>query len=149
MGGGRVCVEACTFAGNGAAFLLYEIVTGYAKRNFLQDGNMFVARYARPAGFRCHSNVYAIAEQNVDEDEAAQTACSICAIDTWVEGNWLLLCDGSGCDRAYHTRCLVPPLDSIPEGEWLCPACGRCSCNQKPGPCLACQTSATELMSFQ
>ena len=53
----------------------------------------------------------------------ADAACSVCALDTWVPGNWLLLCDGEGCDRAYHTRCLVPPLDAIPDGDWLCPAC--------------------------
>ena len=41
--------------------------------------------------------------------------CEVCSIGTWIEGNWLLLCDGPGCDKAVHTQCLDVPLDSVPE----------------------------------
>ena len=34
-----------------------------------------------------------------------------------------LLCDGDGCDRAYHLSCLKPPLEHVPAGKWLCPGC--------------------------
>ena len=124
MGGGSVCVDGSRFEGNGAAFLLDELVTGFARHNEV-DSSMFGSRLLRPPAFRCHSNMYASPEDDADEDEDADAdaACSVCAVDTWVPGNWLLLCDGEGCDRAYHTRCLVPPLDAVPEGDWLCPAC--------------------------
>ena len=123
MGGGRVRVEASTFDNRGgAAFLLDELVTGCAKGNVIVDGAMF-ARYARPAGFRCHSNTYEHAEQNSDEEEVDEVECARCGVDTWLDGNWLLLCDGDGCERAYHTRCLSPTLDGVPEGDWLCPEC--------------------------
>ena len=48
-------------------------------------------------------------------------ACEMCGVETWVEGNWLLLCDT--CPRAYHTQCLQPALEAVPEGDWLCPCC--------------------------
>ena len=35
---------------------------------------------------------------------------AVCGDHTWIEGNWLLLCDGDGCNNAYHTRCLNPML---------------------------------------
>ncbi|KAF3793151.1 Lysine-specific demethylase 5B [Nymphaea thermarum] len=37
--------------------------------------------------------------------------------------NFLLLCDGDGCDLAVHTFCLVPPMHDVPEGSWICPSC--------------------------
>jgi len=39
----------------------------------------------------------------------------------WIEGNWMLLCDG--CDTARHTLCCWPALLAVPEGEWYCPQC--------------------------
>ena len=55
--------------------------------------------------------------EGLDDEEA----CAVCADPTWVDGNWLLLCDT--CDKAYHTKCLVPPLRAAPEGDWFCPCC--------------------------
>lgn len=121
MGGGRVYVEASTFSGNSVAFKLDELVTGRAKANALEDGSMF-GRWARPAGFRCHSNAYACPEANVDEEIIDEIACELCGVDTWMDGNWLLLCDG--CDKAFHTRCLPRPhFTEVPDAEWFCPTC--------------------------
>ena len=53
-----------------------------------------------------------------DED----VACEVCGVETWLPGNWILLCDG-GCGSAYHTLCLEPQLFEVPEGDWLCPEC--------------------------
>ena len=33
----------------------------------------------------------------------------------WIEGNWMLLCDG--CDTARHTLCCSPPLLAVREGR--------------------------------
>ena len=35
-------------------------------------------------------------------EEEDDESCNVCGISTWIEGNELLLCDGEGCDRAYH-----------------------------------------------
>ena len=35
----------------------------------------------------------------------------------------MLLCDGDGCDGAYHTYCLAAPLARVPDGEWYCATC--------------------------
>ena len=56
-------------------------------------------------------------------DGGDEKACEVCGVATWIEGNWILLCDGDGCGRAYHTRCLTPPLKSVPDGDWFCPCC--------------------------
>ena len=47
-------------------------------------------------------------------------------METWIEGNWLLLCDK--CPKAYHTGCLETPLDAVPAGTWLCPGCAAPDC---------------------
>ena len=122
-GGGMISVKDSTFRGNSAAFLLDELVTGCAAHNTI-DGSMF-GRWERPAGFRCYRNVYVQPDTDVDEDEKdASFSCAVCGVDTWYEGNWLLLCDGDGCDRAYHTLCLAPPhLKEVPDGHWYCPLC--------------------------
>lgn len=62
-------------------------------------------------------------------------SCEVCAIATWVEGDWMLLCDGPGCERAYHTQCLSPPLDEVPEGDWLCPSCNGAHKSSSAPPC--------------
>ena len=46
------------------------------------------------------------------EEDAEDYYCDVCGDGTWIEGNWLLLCDGAGCDGAYHTLCLDPPPGS-------------------------------------
>ena len=59
--------------------------------------------------------------------EAVNDTCEECGVETWIEGNWLLLCDT--CPKAYHTRCLPTPLEAVPEGDWACP-----TCNPPPPP---------------
>ena len=54
-------------------------------------------------------------------EQEDEEVCEVCGLETWWDGNELLLCDG--CPKAYHIQCLVPALDSVPEGDWLCPAC--------------------------
>ena len=60
--------------------------------------------------------------------------CTACGEGWWAEGNWVLLCDGPGCERAYHTKCLRPALDAVPEGDWLCPACAPQAPEPPPAP---------------
>ena len=55
-----------------------------------------------------------------DEDDAF---CAVCARDVTCDGNEIMLCDGAGCNGAYHQHCLAPPLLVVPEGDWLCPKC--------------------------
>ena len=38
-------------------------------------------------------------------------------------GNELLLCDGDGCNAAWHLHCLRPKLLMVPTGKWYCPTC--------------------------
>ena len=120
-GGGRLSVEDSTFRSNNTAFLLDEHVIGVSRRNLVADGSMF-GKFLRPAGFRCHSNTYASPDENADEDEVDDVSCETCGLHTWMEGNWLLLCDK--CDKAFHTRCLAPPhFTEVPRGNWYCPNC--------------------------
>lgn len=57
------------------------------RNTLLGDGSMF-GRFARPAGFRCHSNTYASPGEDADEeDEEDEVACAVCGVDTWIEGN--------------------------------------------------------------
>ena len=55
--------------------------------------------------------------------EPDSEVCCRCAIAMWAPGNEMLLCDGPGCENAYHLFCLRPPLSTVPAGEWLCPKC--------------------------
>lgn len=124
--GGRVCVTSSTFnACAVSVFLLDETVTGFATRNAIDwpSCSSIFGRWERPAGFLMFGNRYVGAAAGDDADSEEQIACTACTIDTWAPGNELLLCDGDGCERAYHTRCLVPPLNKVPEGHWLCPEC--------------------------
>ena len=61
---------------------------------------------------------------DVPEDEDKCTACGHWA---WAPGNEILLCDGAGCEKAYHLNCLQPPLKSVPDGDWFCPSCRKLS----------------------
>ena len=49
------------------------------------------------------------------------------------DGDSMLLCDSTGCERAYHTYCLQPPLYEVPEGDWFCPTCSRWQLEQSLG----------------
>ena len=64
-------------------------------------------------------DTYTAPEQDAEDDE--EEVCEACGLETWTDGNWMLLCDG--CDKAYHTLCLTPQLQAVPEGDWLCPSC--------------------------
>ena len=57
--------------------------------------------------------------------EPDSVVCCGCALAVWAPGNEMLLCDGPGCQGAYHLSCLSPPLGAVPEGNWLCPSCTR------------------------
>ena len=59
----------------------------------------------------------------VDGDEEDDAFCAVCRRDMTYSNNEILLCDGPGCDGAYHQLCLDPPLEVVPEGDWLCPKC--------------------------
>ena len=61
----------------------------------------------------------------VDADDEADAFCKVCRHDLVYEGNEILLCDGEGCDGAYHMLCLKPPLKAVPEGDWFCPKCSE------------------------
>ena len=49
--------------------------------------------------------------------------CAACGHAAWAPGNEMLLCDGPGCNTAYHLGCLRPRLKRVPKGDWLCPSC--------------------------
>jgi len=57
------------------------------------------------------------------EAEEQDDTCAACWHAAWAPGNEILLCDGPGCEKAYHLGCLRPPLKRVPEGDWLCPSC--------------------------
>ena len=65
---------------------------------------------------------------------AENDAWQVCGDHTWIEGNWLLLCDGPGCEGAYHTLCLSPQLQAVPSGDWLCPDCDPTSASARAAP---------------
>jgi hypothetical protein len=62
-------------------------------------------------------------EDSEEEEEEEEEACSTCGGVHTSESNAMLLCDGPGCEQAFHQQCLVPPLQCVPEGDWLCPTC--------------------------
>ena len=66
-----------------------------------------------------------------DEEEDRGETCEVCGLESWIEGNELLLCDT--CPKAFHTQCLTPPLASVPEGDWFCPSCASAT-NPPAGP---------------
>jgi len=83
--------------------------------------------------------LYAIAEENAtdhrwpqleDDDEEGlvelnEVMCSVCN-STDEEGNDILICDRTGCCRAYHQRCQDPPELELPtDDDWFC---RRCQC---------------------
>ena len=58
--------------------------------------------------------------------------CSSCGSGEDDHGDELLLCDGAGCDRAWHLHCLPLPMALDPpsldneDEDWICPLC-ECS----------------------
>ena len=61
-------------------------------------------------------------EQDEDSDEEEQFHPPL-PHNLHDPNNGLLLCDGVGCNRAYHQRCHFVPVLSIPRGEWHCLIC--------------------------
>eukprot|EP00959_Pyramimonas_sp_CCMP1952_P104894 2192703-Pyramimonas_sp.AAC.1 len=51
----------------------------------------------------------------------ADLPCEVCGSPR--DAKSMLLCDGEGCDKAYHYCCLSPPLKGVPKDDWLCPHC--------------------------
>ena len=55
--------------------------------------------------------------------------CCACRHGDDDQGDELLLCDGAGCDRAWHLYCLPLPVGMDPpslddeDEDWLCPLC--------------------------
>ena len=62
------------------------------------------------------------AAEVVSEDEEG-ASCEACQRVQCSATNEMLLCDGAGCEKAFHMLCLPRPLASVPEGDWLCPSC--------------------------
>ena len=88
------------------------------------------------------SEVESEAESEVEGEESEEgaagsfiddTACTACGWDDDDEGDEILLCDGDGCEHAYHQRCLPVPLEHVPHGEWFCPECTAAGRQQKGG----------------
>ena len=62
-------------------------------------------------------------EEEEEEDDGDNVVCAACEGDEEAEGNEILLCDGAGCEKAFHMKCLPTPLSRVPEGDWYCPEC--------------------------
>ena len=65
-------------------------------------------------------------ETDMGEEEEEDVVCDLCGSGEEVEGNLILLCDGTAwdgheCLAALHRDCVG--LDSTPEGDWFCPVC--------------------------
>ena len=74
--------------------------------------------------WKLHHEVEAAAAAAAAPETDSEVCCG-CALAVWAPGNEMLLCDGPGCQGAYHLSCLSPPLGAVPEGNWLCPSCTR------------------------
>lgn len=37
--------------------------------------------------------------------------------------NFMIFCDGAGCNDCYHAWCLTPPLGGVPIDDWFCDPC--------------------------
>ena len=74
---------------------------------------------------RATGDTHANGEVDVPNDDNGEDdePCHRCGVTWWEPDNEMLLCDGDGCEKAFHKHCLPRPLVSVPEGDWLCPAC--------------------------
>ena len=68
--------------------------------------------------------------------ELANTVCFECGDCEETKGNLILLCDGDGCNRAYHMACLNPPMQRLPwkNRNWFCPNCRGASQSKEGTP---------------
>ena len=53
----------------------------------------------------------------------SDAVCEACGDGDDEAGNEILLCDGEGCEAAFHLQCLPVALTQVPLGDWFCPAC--------------------------
>ena len=135
-----------------------------AEKQAAQEERMKRAAEKRRAQGKRQKTGASPAEAEAEAGAEAEAACHVCARSssrkrreiarTWIEGNWLLLCDGDGCNKAYHTLCLRPKLDAVPEGDWLCPTCApkdaECHAHEEDerGRAAACLPRAESLRSY-
>lgn len=63
----------------------------------------------------------AVAE-DIGDDEDDEIVCGFCNRADETPDDLILLCDGRGCDAAFHMYC-VGELDGVPDGDWFCPSC--------------------------
>ena len=55
-------------------------------------------------------------DDNDDEDEDKEEECAACGGTDTHPGNEIMLCDGDGCDGAWHQLCLRPAVVDAPPG---------------------------------
>lgn len=60
-------------------------------------------------------------EDDEEEMDVESIMCTTCGGGEDEEN--MLLCDGKGCENAYHLYCLSIPISSIPVGDWFCDEC--------------------------
>ena len=60
-------------------------------------------------------------EDDEEEMDVESIMCTTCGGGEDEEN--MLLCDGKGCENAYHQYCLSIPISSIPVGDWFCDEC--------------------------
>jgi len=60
-------------------------------------------------------------EDDEEEMDVESIMCTTCGGGEDEEK--MLLCDGPGCENAYHMYCLSIPISAIPEGDWYCDEC--------------------------
>ena len=56
-----------------------------------------------------------------DEDEDKEEECAACGGTDTHPGNEIMLCDGDGCDGAWHQLCLRPAVVDVPEADEASP----------------------------
>ena len=56
-----------------------------------------------------------------DEDEDKEEECAACGGTDTHPGNEIMLCDGDGCDGAWHQLCLRPAVVDVPEEDEASP----------------------------
>jgi hypothetical protein len=60
-------------------------------------------------------------DEDEEEMDVESIMCTTCGGGEDEEN--MLLCDGKGCENAYHLYCLSIPISSIPKGDWFCDEC--------------------------
>jgi len=56
-------------------------------------------------------------DEEVDGEDSHMDECFICD-----DGGELILCDGKGCNKAYHAECVDVDINTLPL-TWYCPSC--------------------------